>query len=215
MRITILTLFPDMMRGILETSIVGKAQKKGAVIVDYVDIRKFATDSYGSVDDRPYGGGAGMIMKVDVLHAALKSVVTDESHVILTAAGGTLFSQKKAREYANTRKHLVIICGHYEGVDARILKYVHEEISIGEYVLTGGELPAAVITDAVVRLLPGTFTKDGVAENETYTKYTKEPPQYTRPAEYDGQSVPEVLMGFPFTHDAGNYIILLSNLNLP
>jgi tRNA (guanine37-N1)-methyltransferase len=195
MRITILTLFPDMMRGILETSIVGKAQKKGAVIVDYVDIRKFATDSYGSVDDRPYGGGAGMIMKVDVLHAALKSVVTDESHVILTAAGGTLFSQKKAREYANTRKHLVIICGHYEGVDARILKYVHEEISIGEYVLTGGELPAAVITDAVVRLLPGTFTKDGVAENETYTKYTKEPPQYTRPAEYDGQSVPEVLMG--------------------
>jgi tRNA (guanine37-N1)-methyltransferase len=195
MRITILTLFPDMMRSILETSIVGKAQKKGAVIVDYVDIRKFATDSYGSVDDRPYGGGAGMIMKVDVLHAALKSVVTNESHVILTAAGGTLFSQKRAREYANTRKHLVIICGHYEGVDARILKYVHEEISIGEYVLTGGELPAAVITDAVVRLLPGTFTKDGVAENETYTKYTKEPPQYTRPAEYDGQSVPEVLMG--------------------
>jgi tRNA (guanine37-N1)-methyltransferase len=195
MRITILTLFPDMMRGILETSIVGKAQKKGAVSVDYVDIRKFATDSYGSVDDRPYGGGAGMIMKVDVLHAALKSVVTNDSHIILTAAGGTLFTQKKAREYAETRKHLVIICGHYEGVDARILKYVHEEISIGEYVLTGGELPAAVITDAVVRLLPGTFTKDGVAENETYTKYTKEPPQYTRPAEYDGQSVPEVLMG--------------------
>jgi tRNA (guanine37-N1)-methyltransferase len=123
-----------------------------------------------------------------------KSVITDESYVILTAAGGTLFSQKKAREYADTRKHLVIICGHYEGVDARILEYVHEEISIGEYVLTGGELPAAIITDAVVRLLPGTFTKDGVAENETYTKYTKEPPQYTRPSEYDGQSVPEVLM---------------------
>ncbi|MEI6327094.1 MAG: tRNA (guanosine(37)-N1)-methyltransferase TrmD [Candidatus Roizmanbacteria bacterium] len=195
MRITILTLFPDMMRGILDTSIVGKAQKKGVATVDYIDIRTFSSDSYGSVDDRPYGGGPGMIMKVDVLHAALKSVVTEESYVILTAAGGNLFTQKKARAYADTKKHLVIICGHYEGVDARILTYIHEEVSIGEYVLTGGELPAAIITDAVVRLLPGTFAKEGVAENETYTRYSKEPPQYTRPAVYDGQSVPDVLMG--------------------
>lgn len=194
MRITILTLFPDMMRGILDTSIVGKAQKKGTVTIDYVDIRSFAVDSYGSVDDRPFGGGAGMILRVDVLHKALQSVVTPESHVILTAAGGRLFSQKVAREYATTKSHLIIICGHYEGVDARILKYIHEEISIGEYVLTGGELPAAIITDAVTRLLPGTFTKEGVTENETYSRYTKEPPAYTRPQVYEGQTVPEVLL---------------------
>ncbi|MEI7653163.1 MAG: tRNA (guanosine(37)-N1)-methyltransferase TrmD [bacterium] len=194
MRITILTLFPDMMRGILDTSIVGKAQKKGAVTIDYVDIRAFAVDAYGSVDDRPFGGGAGMILRVDVLHKALQSVMTPESHVILTSAGGRLFSQKVAKEYATTKSHLIIICGHYEGVDARILKHVHEEISIGEYVLTGGELPAAVITDAVTRLLPGVFAKEGVTENETYSKYAKEPPAYTRPQEYEGQSVPEILL---------------------
>jgi tRNA (guanine37-N1)-methyltransferase len=194
MRITILTLFPTMMKQVLETSIIGKAQKKGTVQIDYVDIRDFAVDTYGSVDDRPYGGGVGMILRVDVLHKALQSVVTADSHVILTAAGGTLFTQKKARDYADTKKHLIIICGHYEGVDARIKKYIHEEISIGEYVLTGGELPAAIIADAVTRLLPGTFVKEGVTENETYSKYAKEPPAYTRPQEYEGQGVPEVLL---------------------
>ena len=194
MRISILTLFPDMMKSILDTSIVGKAQKKGAVQIDYVDIRDFAVDSYGSVDDRPYGGGVGMILRVDVLHKALQSVVTADSHVILTAAGGRLFSQKVAKEYATRKSHLVISCGHYEGVDARIKKYIHEEISIGEYVLTGGELPAAIIADAVTRLLPGTFAKEGVTENETYSKYAKEPPAYTRPQEYEGQGVPEVLL---------------------
>lgn len=194
MRISILTLFPDMMKSILDTSIVGKAQKKGVVAIEYVDIRDFAKDAYGSVDDRPYGGGVGMILRVDVVHAALKSILTPSSYVILTAAGGRLFTQKVAREYVATHQHLIIICGHYEGVDARIKKYIHEEISIGEYVLTGGELPAAVISDAVVRLLPGTFTKEGVAENETYTRYPKEPPSYTRPPSYDDQEVPEVLM---------------------
>lgn len=194
MRITILTLFPTMMKAILDTSIVGKAQKKNIVTIDYVDIRDFAKDAYGSVDDRPYGGGPGMILRVDVLHAALQFVVTAESHIVLTQAGGVHFTQQKARAYADTKQHLVIICGHYEGVDARIKKYIHEEISIGEYVLTGGELPAAIMTDATVRLLPGVFTKEGVTENETYSKYEKEPPAYTRPAEYDGASVPEVLM---------------------
>lgn len=194
MRITILTLFPDMMRTIVETSIVGKVQKKGLAHIDIVDIRSFATDSYHTVDDRPYGGGPGMVLRVDILHQALQSVVTPESHVILTAAGGRLHTQAMAREYADTHSHLVIICGHYEGVDARIKKYIHEEISIGEYVLTGGELAAAVITDSIVRLLPGVFAKEGVTDNETYTRYAKEPPQYTRPAEYDGQSVPEILM---------------------
>lgn len=194
MRISLITLFPDMMRTILETSIIGKAQKKGVVEIEYVDIRDFAKDSYGSVDDRPYGGGVGMILRVDVVHAALKSVLTPDSYVILTAAGGRLFTQKVAREYVAVHQHLIIICGHYEGVDARIKKYIHEEISIGEYVLTGGELPAAIMTDAIVRLLPGTFAKEGVTENETYSRYTKEPPAYTRPPFYDDQEVPDVLM---------------------
>ena len=231
MKISIVTLFPRMFEGFLTESIVGKAQKNGHVQIAFINLRDFAKDSYGTVDDRPYGGGAGMVLRVDVLHACLESVLgkelvqaTKESKeqrakskikVILTSAKGHTYSQAKAEKYAQV-DHLVIIAGHYEGVDERILHFIDEEISIGQYVLTGGELPAAIIADSVVRLLPGVLKKEDAAKNESfselpleeYKKYAlissgtspkkghmrlKEAPHYTRPEEFLGFKVPDVL----------------------
>ena len=231
MRITIITLFPTMIEGFLGESIVGKAVKNNLVELDLINLRDFAKDSYGTVDDRPYGGGAGMVLRVDVLHACLKSVVGEEeitngisnsqfsnpkTRIILTSAKGHTYSQAKAEKYASKYSHLVIIAGHYEGVDERILKFVDEEISIGQYVLTGGELPAAVIADSVVRLLPGVLKKDSATQEESFSAFDiaeiqkltgstnskagkgkvrlREYPHYTRPEEFMGMKVPEVLM---------------------
>jgi len=230
MKISIITLFPSMIEGFLRESIVGKAVKKGMVELEIVNLRDFAKDTYGSVDDRPYGGGAGMVLRVDVLHACLQSVVGKEeiakrspesrvpsptTRIILTSAKGNTYSQAKAEKYATKYNHLVIIAGHYEGVDERLLKFIDDEISIGQYVLTGGELPAAVITDSIIRLIPGVLKKDSATQEESWSaydvaevrKYTestnstptkgkvrlREYPHYTRPEEYMGMKVPEVL----------------------
>jgi tRNA (guanine37-N1)-methyltransferase len=223
MKITILTLFPDMINGFFEESIVKRAQDKKLVEIEVVNLRDFAKNSYGSVDDRPYGGGAGMVMRVDVLHDALKKlhVTGDKLHVVLTSAKGKQFNQKKAQEYSKL-DHLVIIAAHYEGVDERVLEYVDEEVSLGDFVMTGGEIAAAAITDSVVRLLENVLKKEEATQEESFftitVKYLTvivgehevltnlqhkgieevqllEYPHYTRPEEYEGKKVPEVLLG--------------------
>jgi tRNA (guanine37-N1)-methyltransferase len=211
MKISIITLFPDMFSGFLQYSIIGRAQAKGIVKVNLVNLREFAKDRYGTVDDRPYGGGPGMILRVDVLYACLESLIgnmgkeqraKNHTRIILTSAKGATYSQAKAEKYARKYTHLIIICGHYEGVDERIMCFVDDELSIGQYVLTGGELPAAVIADSVVRLLPGVLKKDEASRNESFslrekngkTSRTREHPHYTRPREFMGMRVPEVLM---------------------
>lgn len=226
MKITIITLFPKMIEGFFTESILKRAQDKGAVTIEIVNLRDFARDSYGTVDERPYGGGAGMVLRVDVLKDALaslsptKTLPLPNTHVVLTSARGTVFSQKKAQEFSQL-EHLVIFAGHYEGFDERFSDYVQEEVSIGDFILTGGELAAATISDSVVRLLPGVLKKDSATTDETFftiplddlihavgshphlialqQKGTLsvpllEYPQYTRPEEYDGKKVPEILL---------------------
>jgi len=158
MRISILTLFPDMFSGPFAQSIVRRAIDKKLVSVELINIRDFASDHYKSVDGHPYGGGIGMILRVDVVDRAIKRVKGPGSRVILLDAGGTPYKQAKAREFSKL-SHLILICGHYEGVDARIKNLIDEELSIGDYVLTGGEIPAMVIADSVARLIPGVLAK--------------------------------------------------------
>jgi tRNA (guanine37-N1)-methyltransferase len=195
MKITVLTLFPKMVSGFFDESIIKRAVEKELVTIEVINIRDFAVDSYGTVDDRPYGGGAGMVLRVDVLDRALEKVKTKKSKVLLTTPKGKKFDQGKAMEYSK-EQDLIIIAGHYEGVDERVLDFVDEEISIGDFVMTGGEITAAAITDAVVRLIPGVLKKDDATVNETFNiggKKLLEYPQYTRPEEYKGKKVPEVL----------------------
>jgi tRNA (guanine37-N1)-methyltransferase len=203
MKITILTLFPEMFIGPFEQSIIKRAQEKNIVEIEYVNIRDFGIGPHKTVDDTPYGGGVGMVLKVDVLHKAIehakKPLVqlsnneTMKQFVILTSASGKTFKQQTAKKYSKL-DHLIIICGHYEGVDERVSNYIDEEISIGDFVLTGGELPAMLITDSVVRLLDGAITK-GATEDESFSQQNLlEYPHYTNPREYDGQEVPEVLL---------------------
>lgn len=192
MRISVLTLFPEMFENFVQTSIVGRAAAKGLVSFDFVQIRDFAHDRYRHVDDSPFGGGAGMVMKCQPVLDALDSIRTDDSYVIMTAASGTPYTQSRARELAR-KEHLIILCGHYEGMDARINDHVDEIISIGDYVLTGGELASMVISDSVVRLLKGSI-RDDSANDESYENGLLEYPQYTQPADYKGEKVPEVLL---------------------
>ena len=195
MRIDILTLFPKMFSGPFDESIVKRAGDKGLVEIAIHDLRDWGEGERRTVDDRPYGGGVGMILRVDVIEAALKGLRTKNSRVILMDAGGETFTQKKAREFSKA-KHLIIIAGHYEGVDHRVHEHlVDEVISIGDYVLTGGEIPAMVITDAVVRLIPGVLEKPEATQIESFSQEgIKEFPQYTRPETYKGWKVPEVLL---------------------
>lgn len=198
MTITFLTLFPAMFSGPLSESIIKNASQKGIVEFNCVNIRDFATDKHHTTDLPPYGGGPGMVMMVEPIERALHHVSTTnglKKKVVLLSAKGSLFTQEKAHEYAQLDE-LVFICGHYEGVDERVAdNLIDEEIRIGDYVLTGGELPAMVIADSVVRLLPGalgdiTSTIDESHSQAGYLEY----PQYTRPAEYKGWTVPEVLL---------------------
>ncbi len=169
MKISIITLFPKMITSFFEESIVKKAKEKGLVEIELINLRDFAVDSYGTVDDRPYGGGAGMVLRIEPVYKAVQSVISNSqfliskqssnfqkpiSKIILTSPKGRIFTQEKAKEYAKL-DHLVIICGHYEGVDERVLNFVDEEVSLGDFVMTGGEITAAAITDAVCRLIPG------------------------------------------------------------
>ncbi len=257
MKISIITLFPKMLEGFFNESMVRKAKEKGEVEIELINLRDFAIDKRGTVDDRPYGGGVGMVIRIDVVCKALHYVISkstqklhlkpvrnlgkriihpdmksgvdssvasvprnDKQRVILTSPKGKVFNQKKALEYAKL-DHLIIIAGHYEGIDERVLNFVDEEVSIGDFVMTGGEIAAAAITDSVVRLLPGVLEKKGAKEIESFfevdvdkllkivgddklllelkKKGTKklrllEYPQYTRPEEYQGLKAPSILL---------------------
>lgn len=200
MKFDILTLFPEMFDGIFEKSIIGRAQKKGVVKIKFHQMRQWAWNDYGAVDDKPYGGDVGMLIRVDVVDRAIKEITNYElrikkPRIILTSARGKRFTQEDAERLAK-EKNILIICGHYEGFDERVSNLVDEEISIGDYVLTGGEIPAMVIVDTVSRLVPGVLGKDESNQVESYSGPGRkiEFPQYTRPQEYLGQKVPEVLL---------------------
>ncbi|MEI7901365.1 MAG: tRNA (guanosine(37)-N1)-methyltransferase TrmD [bacterium] len=192
--IDVLTVFPGMLRGFLEESMLKRAAKQGAVVFRTVDLRDFAHDARRTADDRPYGGGPGMIMKPELWFEAIEAVRTPEARVVLMTPSGTRFRQASARRLARA-KHLIFVCGHYEGVDERVREaLVTDELSIGDYVLTNGVLPAAVVVDAVVRLLPGVLGGGAEAtRDESFTEDLLEYPQYTRPAVYRGMAVPTVL----------------------
>lgn len=204
MHISILTLFPDMFRGPFDSSIIKRAKDQGFITISYINIRDFATDKYKTVDGHPYGGGIGMILRVDVVDRALEFAKSKmpgvTPYTILLDAGGTPYKQKKAQELGN-KEHLILICGHYEGIDERVRKLIDEELSIGDYVLTGGEIPAMVIVDSVVRLLPGVLKKADATIHESFTHNTLEYPQYTEPRQYKNMSVPDVLL-------SGNHAVI-------
>ncbi len=192
MRITILTLFPEMFESVFASSIVGRARANGVVSIDFVQIRDFALDTYKHVDDTPFGGGAGMVMKCQPVLDALASVRDSDSYVVSLTPSGTPYTQAKAHMLAG-KKHLILLCGHYEGMDARIGHHVDEEISIGDYVLTGGEIGAMAIVDSVTRLLDGAIKAESTKE-ESFEDGLLEYPQYTKPADYEGDPVPAVLV---------------------
>ena len=206
MKIDILTLFPDMFSGPFATSMLKKAQDNGLVEISIHDLRNWATDKHKTVDGRPYGGGAGMILRVDIIDRALKTlkskIINRKSKIILLSAKGKTFNQERAQEFSKL-DNLILIAGHYEGVDERVAEHlVDEEISIGDYILTGGEIPAMVIVDAVVRLIPGVLNPNSLIDEsysslktrnlkiKNYTEY----PQYTRPEDFRGLKVPKILL---------------------
>ncbi len=191
LEIDVLTLFPAMVTGPLAESIPGRIQERGLVTVRVHDLREFGLGRHRSVDDAPYGGGAGMVMRVEPLVAAIESVRRAESMVILLDPGGEVFAHARAASLA-TCDHLVFVCPRYEGVDERVRAFVDLELSIGDYVVTGGELPALVVIDAVIRLLPGAIDDLSTAE-ESFTGGLLEYPQYTRPPSFRGVDVPEIL----------------------
>ena len=192
MRIDILTLFPESFEPIKQ-SIVGRAVENKKIDINLINIRNFSKDKHKKVDDTPYGGGAGMVMKPDVVYDSYKSVYEPEAKVIYLTPQGKTINQKKVQELSDN-EHLILICGHYEGIDQRVIDEIApEEISIGDYVLTGGELPAMVLIDAVSRYVDGVLSKESLQE-ETFTNNLLEYPQYTRPEIFLGRKVPEVLM---------------------
>lgn len=197
MRIYILTLFPEMFTGPFDASIIKRAREKGLVEIEIINLRDFSRNRHRTVDDAPYGGGAGMVLAAEPVFEAVdwlkrQNVRTD--NVFLLSPAGQPFNQALARELSR-KQELVFICGHYEGVDERVCAHlVTSEISIGDYVLTGGELPAMVVVDAVCRLLPGVLGKDVSAREESFSEPLLEYPQYTRPRQYRGYAVPEVLL---------------------
>lgn len=198
MVIDILTIFPSMIEPVIRESLLGKAIEEGLIEINAIDIRSFAEDKHQVVDDSPFGGGAGMVMKIEPLHAAIKSRLDVSSskspRILLTSASGKTFDQRKA-EALNTEEHIIIVCGRYKGVDERVNQLFDiEEISIGDYVLSGGELPALVITEAVARLIPGYMGKFEAAETDSFTSGLLGYPEYTRPQEFKGFEVPEVLV---------------------
>ncbi|WP_372796389.1 tRNA (guanosine(37)-N1)-methyltransferase TrmD [Pontiella sp.] len=195
LKVDVITLFPGMLKGFLEESMMKRAAKAGLVEFGLLNPRDFTTDKHNTTDDRPFGGGPGMVMKCEPLFAAIESVRTPESRVILMSPSGAPFKQADAERFSKDWKHLIFVCGHYEGVDQRVIDaLVDEEISIGDYVLTNGALSAAVIIDATVRLLPGALGAGAIAtEEESFSSGLLEYPQYTRPPEFRGLEVPEIL----------------------
>jgi len=206
MRVDVLTLFPEMFQGFLHSSILGKAIQRGLVEINLVNFRQFATDKHGTVDDTPYGGGQGMVLKVEPIYLALREILGFEpdrqslmelapsTRVILLCPQGKTYTQKMAEEFSSS-SHLVLICGHYEGFDERIRQHlITDEISLGDFLLTGGEIPAMALIDSVVRLRPGVLGNPESLQEESFVSGLLEYPQYTRPAEFHGWSVPEVLL---------------------
>lgn len=190
MRIDILTIFPEMFPEVLHSSIIGRAQRKNLIKIKLHNLRDWTKDKHKSVDDKPFGGGAGMVMKVDVVDRALQSLPS--GYKILLTPQGKVFNQPLAKKLSQ-KNHLILVCGHYEGFDERIRSLVDEEISIGDYVLTGGEIPAMTVVDAVVRLLPGVIEAESL-KDESFSQNLLEYPQYTRPEEYKKMKVPAILL---------------------
>lgn len=192
MKIDIITLFPEMFTGFLNESIIHRAIENKQVEINCINFREFSKRSNHQVDDTPYGGGGGMVLQCEPILDAIESVKTPESKVILMCPQGVPYQQKKAFSLRD-EKHLILVCGHYEGFDERIRAFVDEEISIGDYVLTGGELPAMVVTDSIVRLLVGVI-KENSYQNESFQDNLLDYPTYTKPSEFRGLKVPEVLL---------------------
>ena len=192
MRITILTLFPDMFDGLLNNSIVKRAISRNVVEIKIVNIRDYTTDKYGRVDTPPIGGGAGLIMKCQPVIAAIRDNFTENCKTILMSPRGKTYDQKKARTLAKDAQDLILVCGHYEGLDERINNYIDESISIGDYILTGGELASMVISDSIIRLLDGAIDEHSI-EEESFENGLLEYPQYTEPYDFEGYKVPDIL----------------------
>ena len=195
MRIDILTLFPDIFFGPFAESIIGRAREQGLVEINAVDLRRYTHDTRKTVDDKPYGGGPGMLMKVEPLFEAVEALRKEKTLVILTSPQGERFNQRIAAELAQ-QEHLLFVCGHYEGIDERVRTggLIARELSIGDYVLTSGNLAAMVMTDAIVRLIPGVLGCDESSADESFSAGLLEYPQYTRPPEFRGMKVPEILV---------------------
>lgn len=205
MKFTILTLFPEVYAPIFKASIIGRALRRKKIKIDLINLRDFAADKHRTVDDKPFGGGVGMILRIAPIFAALQKAKkgTKKRRIILLTPQGKVFNQKTAQRLTRFA-HLILICGHYEGVDARVGKLADEEISIGDYILTGGEIPAMVLIDTVTRLLPGVLSKKEATKNESFQSFQLPPstihhqlleyPQYTRPADFRGRKVPPVLL---------------------
>lgn len=197
MKFTILTLFPDMVMTVLNESIIGRAQKKGAIEIETFNIRDYTTNKQKQVDDYPYGGGTGMVMQCQPIYDCFKAATAhlpQKPYTVYMSPQGKVLTQEKVRSLAG-REHLVILCGHYEGVDERVLEeIVDEEISIGDYVLTGGEMPACILVDSVARMIDGVLRSEEAYEGESLYNGLLEYPQYSRPEIWNGKKVPEVLL---------------------
>lgn len=192
MKITILSMFPEMLEILYKAPIIDHAIQKNLVEIEIIDIRDYAKGSYRHIDDSPYGGGTGMLIRYDVLHDALSSVRKENSHVILPIPAGKPYVQNDAKRYRE-KDHLILIAGHYEGVDARIYEECDELVSLGDYIVSGGEYACMMICDSVVRLLDGVIKKESI-QNESFENGVLEYPQYTRPFEYNGKKVPDILL---------------------
>ncbi|HDZ40909.1 MAG TPA: tRNA (guanosine(37)-N1)-methyltransferase TrmD [Bacteroidetes bacterium] len=196
MRIDIITLLPELLESPLNHSIVRRARDRGHVEINLINLRDFATDKYKSVDDYPYGGGPGMVMTIEPVYSALKKLKSERSYdeIIYTSPDGSLFDQKTANELS-LKENIIILAGHYKGIDQRIRDHlISREISIGDFVLSGGELPAALITDAIVRLIPGVISDEQSALGDSFQDKLLAPPVYTRPADFKGWRVPDILL---------------------
>lgn len=197
MRIDIMTLFPDMCNTVLSESIIGRARQAGKVEINCVDIRNYTLDKHRRVDDKPYGGGMGMIMAPQPIYDCYKSICEDmgaKPHLIYLTPQGKTLTQQRVKELSKL-DNLVLLCGHYEGIDERVIEELEpEEISVGDYVLTGGELPALILADSVSRMLPGVLSDDECFEEESHFNSLLEYPQYTHPSSWNGREVPEILL---------------------
>ncbi len=193
MKIDILSIFPEMFTGFLNTSIIKRAISSNKVSIEVHNFRDYSTDKHGRVDDYPYGGGAGMVLMCEPIFNAIDKLRQEDTLVIMLSPSGVTFKQEMAVKLAKECRHIILLCGHYEGFDERIKSIVDMEVSIGDYVLTGGEIPAMAITDAITRLLPGVISENSL-ESESFNDNLLDYPNYTRPEEFRGMRVPEVLL---------------------